>query len=119
MVGFRSGMPTNFIGALAERLSDPSPRVRWQAVSSLARFHKNSSMVVPLIIRVLGDSEASVRRAAIQALTTFGPQARLALPELGALAERDLENRRFALDCIGGIDLNEADRLADKFRMRK
>ena len=39
LVGFRN-TPTNFVGLLTERLSDPVPGVRWHALWSLSRFRK-------------------------------------------------------------------------------
>jgi HEAT repeat protein len=113
------GCPPTSLGLLAERLSDPVSGVRWQAAVSLARFRKEAQTVVPLILRGLGDSEASVRRAAIDSLRRFGPQAEPALADLRALAERDVENRTFAIECIRGIDWAEADRLAAKFRVNR
>jgi HEAT repeats len=115
LVGFRN-TPTNFIGVLAERLSDPVPGVRWQAVTSLARFRKQHATVVPLLSRGLEDSDAAVRRAAVQCLQRFGPQARSALPSLKALAERDRENRRFILDCVRAIDWEEGEHLAGRLK---
>ena len=81
LVGFQN-LPANFIGALAERLSDPVPGVRWHALWSLSRFRKQHVMVVLLLPRGLDDSDVAVRRAALQCLQRFGPQARSALPQL-------------------------------------
>ncbi len=115
LIGFRD-TPTNFVGVLAERLSDPVPGVRWQALTSLARFRKQHMMVVPLLSEGLEDGDVAVRRAAAQCLQRFGPQARLALPELLTLAERDRENRQFILDCVNAIDAEEGQRLVERLK---
>jgi hypothetical protein len=115
LVGFRN-TPTNFIGVLAERLSDPIPGVRWQAVTSLARFRKQQTMVVPLLSQGLEDGDADVRRVAVQCLQRFGHQAGAALPQLTALAERDRENRQFIEDCVHAIDWEEGERLAGRLK---
>jgi hypothetical protein len=114
LVGYESGMPTNFIGALGKMLSDEAPGVRWQAVASLSRFRKHSTMIVPLLTKALQDRESSVRREAVEYLHRFGPQARPALVELLALAERDPENRQSVVDCVHDIDWAEGERLASK-----
>jgi hypothetical protein len=113
LVGFQK-TPTNFIGVLGEKLSDPVPGVRWQALWSLSRFRKEHPVIVPLLSRGLDDADAAVRRTAMQCLQRFGPQAKSSLPLLLSLAERDRENRQFILDCVSAIDPEEGTRLAER-----
>ena len=115
LVGFQN-TPTNFIGVLGERLSDPVPGVRWHALWSLSRFRKQHTMIVPLLSRGLDDADVAVRRTAVQCLQRYGPQARPALPKLIPLAEQDRENRQFILDCVSAIDLEEGERLAEQLK---
>jgi hypothetical protein len=115
LVGFRN-TPTNFIGVLADSLSDPVPGVRGQAVISLARFRKQQTTLLPLLSKGLEDTDVAVRRVAVQCLQRFGPQASPALPQLKALAERDSENRQFIVDCVHAIDWEEGERLAGRLR---
>lgn len=88
--------------------------MRWQAVTSLARFRKQQTIVVPLLSRGLEDDDVAVRRAAVQCLQRFGSQARSALPNLKVLAERDRENQKFIVDCVHAIDWEEGERLAGR-----
>jgi HEAT repeat protein len=115
LAGFRN-TPTNFIALLAEKLSDPVPGVRWQALWSLSRFRKQHSVIVPLLSRGLDDADVGVRRTAVQCLQRFGPQAKSSLPQLLALAERDREDRQSILDCVSAIDPEEGERLAERLK---
>ena len=116
LMGFRPGMPTNFIGALAERISDPDVQVRTYAIDSLGRFRKNGLMVVPLLRQALLDSEPHVRFTAVRALVLLGLPAKPAVPDLIAAGERDALVRPMVLEYLRGIDPEEAERVAARFQ---
>ena len=72
-----------------EAIHDPDQRVRTEAALKLGNVGSADSRALPALISALDDSEASVRRAAIQGLVKFGTAAKGAVPRLKEIRESD------------------------------
>ena len=71
--------------AIATRLDDPDPHIRFQAIWMLQRMGPSGAQEA---IRALSDSDPRVVKLAVEAAETLGPEARSHLPELGRLVRQ-------------------------------
>ncbi|BCJ75704.1 hypothetical protein CS0771_52480 [Catellatospora sp. IY07-71] len=97
----------------AEALSHPNPRVRIQAAIGLERAGERALPSATALLELLGDPDADVRRHAVAAVTSLGPQAVPAL--LRVRAGGPGRRRAAALTALAGIDpaaIAERDRAA-------
>lgn len=83
-------------------LHDPEDRVRVVAAKVVGRTRIQETRFAEALSACLGDPDAEVRRAALEALTAFGPNAAPAAPALAAAARTELRDEVFtALVAIG------------------
>jgi HEAT repeat protein/lysophospholipase L1-like esterase len=69
---------------LIERLSDPEPETRTEALRALGQRGYSRDVVLPLVADRLGDTDETVRTAAAWALGRLGPRPGEDLPALAA-----------------------------------
>ncbi len=70
------------VKALAERLSDHSPRVQAHAARALGEIGKPALGAVEALVRLIGDPDAMVRREAVRTLDDLDPEPKVVLPLL-------------------------------------
>ena len=78
---------------------------------AIKRFGLEPKELVPILVELLGESEAAVRARAAKELRRFGPETKDAVPALiKALADSDADVRRQASGALGAIgpDAREA-----------
>ena len=103
-----------FLPDLAKSLEDSDLFVRWIAariVRKLAeeddrrkRPHKSADLLVPALVKGLGDEDIDGRIAVTRALGAYGPDAKAAVPELAKLVGKgDAEYRVVVLKALAGI----------------
>jgi hypothetical protein len=92
--------------AIRKLLHDPSPRVREQAAQVLGNFRDKEAL--PVLMELLGDSEASVRRRAVLGLTRLeAGDAGPAMTERLA-SDQDARVREAAADGLGRLKSSQA-----------
>jgi HEAT repeat protein len=98
----RLGEPA--VPGLIELLSDPDPRLRAKAASTLWGMGDRGKTAVPALCTALGDSESTVRVGSAMALENMGPAAADAVPALvTALGHPDGDVRVWAAKALGKI----------------
>jgi HEAT repeat protein len=92
------------VPALVALLSDPEPRYRRAAASTLWGLGRKAKAAVPQLAGALSDSDPEVRGAAVLALYAMGPDARTAVPALiAAIRDQDRNVRIWAIKALGAI----------------
>src|SRR5262245_44848145 len=90
--------------ALAEKLQDEDPKVRYKAAKSLDEMGPLAEAACPALAEALSDDEPKVRYRAAKALSKIGQSASDAVPELAlALKDPDPEVRYFAAKALSKI----------------
>ena len=80
-------------------------RVRWYTIHALGRIHVEPKLVVPVLIRCLGNNPVGVDNEAADALGIFGADAQAAIPVLiESLASPDSDLRTRATNAPILID---------------
>jgi HEAT repeat protein len=72
-----------------KNVTSPDKKLRREAVEKLGNLGAADSEVLPALIGALHDSDALIRADAVLALAKLGPEAKRAVPDLEALAQRD------------------------------
>jgi HEAT repeat protein len=91
--------------ALAERLKDSDPKVRYSAVRALGKYGPQAKEYLPDLIQALKDRDNTVRMGAAYALGDMGPDAQDAVPALKeALKDKDPEVRKAAAYTLKRIE---------------
>ncbi len=87
-----------------QRLQMYPVMARANALSALGRIHGEPELVVPVLIKALGDTNEWVRGSAARALKAFEAQAGPAVPGLvGLLQDPDRDVRQTAASALGQI----------------
>jgi HEAT repeat protein len=91
---------------LASGATNRSAQVRHSVLSAFIQIHSEPEIVVPIMIKALGDSESLIRTTAALGLTQFGNNAKPAIPALLRLLENEPnpETRSSALATLNTID---------------
>ena len=92
------------VPAVATLLSDPDPRVRRAAASTLWGLGTRMGAAVPRLAETLRDPDAEVRLSAAMALESAGPHAAPAVPALTqALTDADANVRLWSCKALGAV----------------
>jgi HEAT repeat protein len=78
------------VEVLAKSYEDPRIPVRAAAVGGLGRIRDRVELVLPTLLRALGDRHWEVRRASAQVLGWYRAAAAAAIPALQATLEDDI-----------------------------
>jgi HEAT repeat protein len=88
---------------------DPSGYVRMNAMEALTQFQPVPKEALPVFIGALSDMDEGVRGGAVDALSTLGVDAKLAIPTLKRITTNDPDSlvRQKAADAIAVISSSE------------
>jgi HEAT repeat protein len=104
--------PVESLPVLAERLGDPSWRVRKAAVECLAALPEDAPAAAHLVAALADGENPGRRNAAVEALIRIGRRA--IDPLLAASASPDVDVRKLVVDALAGIGSERAlPRLAE------
>lgn len=94
---------------LLELANDESPALRAAAAQALTKFHSNSDIVVPALVKALDDNYLNVRNAACQALSGYQGEAKPAVAKLieTLKTESDQNIRYSAMNALQNIDKSD------------
>jgi len=95
-------------GEVTALLTHESAALRSAAITALTSISSDPSVVVPQLVKVLGDDQWEVRRDASVALGKIGPDAKSAVPVLFRMldSEDDRDAARGALRAIDDADVD-------------
>lgn len=97
---------TEALPMLAERLGDPSWRVRKAAVEALAATPEDWPVALHLVAALADGENPGRRNAAVEALIRIG--RRMVAPLLDASASPDVDVRKLVVDALAGIGSERA-----------
>lgn len=84
--------PDDLVDALLSATARKETEVRVEAILALSRIRADDPLFPPKVLGLLGDPEARVRRAAVQAFRNFGPAtAGMDLSPLGGILAKEPE----------------------------
>ena len=90
---------TDDVSQLLTKLSDPNPEVRWKATlylgsTPLSIVDQKAPLIVPQLIKSLGDPDAGVRQGSAICLGAFAEHAKAAVPALNRALSDENQNVR-------------------------
>jgi HEAT repeat protein len=92
------------VPAVLPLLTDPDPRIRRTAATTLWGLEAKSRGAVSHLAKALSDEDASVRASVAMALSAIGPEAENAVPALiRTLHDRDSNVQLWAVKALGAI----------------
>lgn len=92
------------VKGISARFQDANPIVRADTAHALGELGRQGKAAVPILTRVLRDSEGSVRAEAARALSQIGPEASEAVPALiKALKDSHAETRAMSAKALSSI----------------
>jgi vesicle coat complex subunit len=106
LAGCRKPVDPNYTPpALAQRLKDSDPNVRYSAARALGKYGPQAREYVPDLVQALKDRDKTVRMGAAYGLADVGPDALEAVPALKeALKDKDAEVRKAAAYALKKIE---------------
>ena len=100
------------IPILAAQLKNPASEAVISAAQSLAMLGPRAIEAAPALLEVAGQRDLAVRKAAVLALGSIGPEAKFVVPTLANLAEKEIKHLSLPthiLDAIVLIDPNSPE----------